>query len=73
MKRYPIKTNEYLLPPIEHKYTEEDLRKAIKMAVQKHPYTFDGKETKYIYSENEIIQSIQQSKLPINTRNTKTK
>jgi hypothetical protein len=60
-----------LLPSIEpigfdeYQYTEEDLRKAIRMGIQKHPYAFDGKEPKYKYSEDEIIQSLQQPKYPI--------
>ena len=49
----------------KYKFTEEDLRKGIKMGIQKHPYAFDGKETKYKYSEDEIIQSLQQPKYPI--------
>ena len=49
----------------KYKYTEEDLRKAIRMGIQKHPYAFDGKEPKYKYSEDEIIQSLQQPKYPI--------
>lgn len=49
----------------KYKFTEEDLRKGIKMGIQKHPYAFDGKETKYKYSEDEIIQSLQQPKLPV--------
>jgi hypothetical protein len=49
----------------KYKYTEEDLRKGIKMSIQKHPYAFDGKETKYKYSEDEIIQSLQLPKYPI--------
>jgi hypothetical protein len=49
----------------KYKFTEEHLRKAIKMGIQKHPYAFDGKETKYKYSEDEIIQSLQQPKYPI--------
>jgi hypothetical protein len=47
------------------KYTEEDLRKANRMGIQKHPYAFDGKEPKYKYSEDEIIKSLQQPKYPI--------
>jgi hypothetical protein len=49
----------------QFRYTEEDLRKANRMGIQKNPYAFDGKEPKYKYSEDEIIQSLQQPKYPI--------
>jgi hypothetical protein len=49
----------------QFRYTEEDLRKANRMGIQKNPYAFDGKEPKYKYSEDEIIKSLQQPKYPI--------
>lgn len=49
----------------KYQFTLEDLRKGIRMGIQKHPYAFDGKEPKYKYSEDEIIQSLRQPKYPV--------
>jgi hypothetical protein len=49
----------YLEAKATHKYTEEDLRKAIEMAItSKYEYKLE------FYNQNEIIQSLQQPKRP---------
>lgn len=43
-------------------FTEEDMRKAIKLARKKGDYNFDGKSYSYINTEEEIIEQLKQSK-----------
>ena len=45
----------------DKKYNEEDVISMIKKSREKTPYNFDGKSTEYKFSEDELIQSLQQT------------
>jgi hypothetical protein len=62
-----IEAKEYNKAKEKYKYTEEDLRKAIDMARNGKRKVIDTKGLEYLFSlqEDEIIQSLQQPKMPV--------
>jgi len=55
----------YYTARYKHKYTEEDLRDAISMAQEQELVKYTDNEYRYTHSEMDIINSLQQPKLPI--------
>ena len=45
----------------DKKFSEGDVLNLIKRSREKTPYNFDGKSTEYKFSEDELIQSLQQT------------